>query len=213
LAVGVILQPRYKFESSDFSNKEIKMNIIKLLPMVLLVFLFGCATPPEVKQLSVKQMEYFDTAILAVSKQSAALIMATEKLVKEAKGRIDSEEQQARSILTTLIQNGGLDQSQATKLATKISNLSTASATSKKQLDEDLEAIQEKTNELNSYLVKMKEVHIAMDSYVQSEKAGEVVVADVLNHPSVKTMLSQVNNLTPKIESGLSNLTTLLNGL
>jgi hypothetical protein len=189
------------------------MKIIKLLPMALLVFLFGCATPPEVKQLSVKQMEYFDSAILAVSKQSEALIMATEKLVEEAKGRIDSEEQQARSKLTALIQKGGLDQSQATTLATKISDLSTASAASKKQLYEDLEAIQIKTHELNSYLVKMKEVHIAMDSYVQSEKAGEVVVADVLNQPSVKTMLSKVNDLTPKIESGLFDLTSLLNGL
>jgi hypothetical protein len=189
------------------------MKMIKLLPIVLLVSLFGCATPPEVKQLSVKQMEYFDLAILAVAKQSEALIMATEKLVEEAKGRIDSEEKQARSKLTALIQKGGLDQSQATTLATKISDLSTASTASKKQLDENLEAIQAKTHELNSYLVKMKEVHIAMDSYVQSKKAGEVVVADVLNQPSVKTMLSQVNDLTPKIKNGLSDLTTLLNGL
>ncbi|KZZ05107.1 hypothetical protein A3746_32555 [Oleibacter sp. HI0075] len=158
-------------------------------------------------------MEYFDSAISAVSAQSEALIIATEKLVKEAKARIDSEEQVARSRLTALIQQGGLDQSQANTIATQISGLSSQTAASKKQLDDDLAAITTKTNELNAYLKKMKDVHIAIDSYVQSEKAGEKVVNDVLNQPSVKTMLAQVNELTPKIESGLTDLTLLLDAL
>tara|TARA_B110000211_G_C14050263_1_gene540880 strand:- start:130 stop:693 length:564 start_codon:yes stop_codon:yes gene_type:complete len=185
----------------------------KPLLLVLLLLLTACATPSEVKQLSIKQMEYFDSAIAAVEKQSAALIMATEKLVIEAKARIDAEEQLAKSRLTTLIQQGGLDQSQATTVATQISDLSSQTTASKNQLDDNLAAISAKTLELNAYLVKMKEVHIAIDSYVQSEKAGEKVVHDVLNQPSVKTMLAQVNELTPKIENGLSDLTTLLNGL
>lgn len=185
----------------------------KLLSLALLFLLFGCATPPEVKQLSIKQMEYFDSAISAVSKQSEALIMATEKLVEEAKARIDSEVQAARSRLTDLIQQGGLDQSQATTVATQISGLSSQTAASKKQLDDDLAAIKAKTNELNDFLKKMKDVHLAIDSYVQSEKAGEKVVNDVLNQPSVKTMLAQMNNLTPKIENGLSELTALLDAL
>lgn len=185
----------------------------KPLLLVLLLLLTACATPPEVKQLSIKQMEYFDSAIAAVEKQSAALILATEKLVIEAKARINAEEQLAKSRLTNLIQQGGLDQSQATTVATQISVLSSQTVASKNQLDDDLATINTKTLELNAYLEKMKEVHIAIDSYVQSEKAGEKVVNDVLNQPSVKTMLAQVNELTPKIENGLSDLTTLLNGL
>lgn len=185
----------------------------KLLTLALLVLLSACATPPEVKQLSIKQMEYFDSAISAVSKQSEALIMATEKLVKEAKNKIDSEEQVARTRLTDLIQKGGLNQSQATSVATKISDLSSQTAASKKQLEDDLAAIKAKTNELNSYLKKMKDIHIAIDSYIQSEKAGEKVVSDILNQPSVNTMLAQVNDLTPKIENGLSELTVLLDAL
>lgn len=185
----------------------------KLLLLVLLILLSGCATTPAVKQLSIKQMDYFDSAISAVSVQSEALIIATEKLVEEAKVRIDSEEQVARSRLTTLIRRGGLDQSQANTVATQISGLSFRTAASKKQLDDDLAALTAKTNELNTYLKKMKDVHIAIDSYVQSEKAGEKVVNDVLNQPSVKTMLAQVNELTPKIESGLTDLTLLLDAL
>ena len=158
-------------------------------------------------------MEYFNSAISAVSKQSEALIMATEKLVKEAKARIDAEEQLARSRLTALIQQGGLNQNQAMTLATKISDLSAQTLVSKNQLDEDRAVITEKTQELSAYLIKMKEVHIAIDSYVQSEKAGEAVVTDILNQSSVKTMLAQVNDLTPKIKSGLSDLTTLLDAL
>lgn len=185
----------------------------KIISLVFLLLLSSCATPPEVKQLSIKQMAYFDSVISAVSKQSEALIMATEKLVEEAKARIDAEEQVARSRLTTLIQQGGLDQSQAAAVASQISDLSSQTAASKKQLEDDLSAIKEKTNELNSYLKKMKDVHLAIDSYVQSEKAGEKVVNDVLNQPSVKTMLAQVNELTPKIENGLSELTVLLGAL
>jgi hypothetical protein len=188
-----------------------KMN--KLLLIALLFLLSGCATPSQVKQLSIKQMEYFDSAISAVSKQSEALIMVTEKLVVEAKARIDSEEQVARSGLTNLIQQGGLDQSQAATVATKISDLSSQTVASKKQLDDDLAAIKAKTIELNTYLKKMKDVHIAMDSYVQSEKAGEKVVNDVLNQPSVSTMLSQVSDLAPKVKDGISELTALIGAL
>lgn len=189
------------------------MKIYKLIPIVLILLIAGCATPPEVKQLSVKQMDYFDSAILAVSIQSEALIMATEKLVTEAKVRIDTEEQENRSRLTTLIQRGGLNQDQAIDLARRISERSSQAISAKGKLDNDLTAIREKTIELNIYLVKMKEVHVAIDSYVQSEKAGEAVVKDVLNQPSVKALLANVNKLTPKIENGLSDLTTLLNSL
>lgn len=182
----------------------------KFISLVLFLFLAGCATPPEVKQLSINQMKYFDSVILAVSKQSEALIMSTEKLVDEAKARIDTTEQESMSRLTALIQKGGLDEKQSTTVVSQISSLSAQAVASKKQLDDNLAAIKSKTNELNTYLKKMKNVQVAIDSYIQSEKAGEKVVNDVLNQPSVKSMLDQVNDLTPKIENGLSQLTVLL---
>lgn len=194
-------------------NKEVGMNLYKLITMTFVLLAAGCATPPEAKQLSIKQMDYFDSAISAVSIQSEALIMATERLVAEAKSRIDAEERENRSRLTVLIQRGGLDQTQSENLAKRISDRSAQAISAKEKLDSDLSSIREKTEELNLYLRKMKEVHIAIDSYLQSEKAGEAVVNDTLNQPSVKSLLIKVNNLTPRIESGLSNLTTLLNSL
>ncbi|MBN7818704.1 hypothetical protein [Bowmanella yangjiangensis] len=187
--------------------------MIRILSILSLFLLIGCATPPEVKQLSIKQIEYFNLALSATSMQSEALIMATEKLVEDAKSRIDSEEKAAKLRLTTLVQRGGLDQSQAETVVKQISELSSQATASKKKLDEDIKSIKDKTNELNVYLKKMKDVHIALDSYIESEKAGEMFVNDVLNQPSVKTMLSQLNDLTPKIEEGLSQLTSLLGAL
>jgi len=42
------------------------MRVLNYLGLVL-ILLYGCLTPPEVKQLSVKQAEHFDSAIHAVS--------------------------------------------------------------------------------------------------------------------------------------------------
>lgn len=189
------------------------MKIYKLITVAFILLTAGCATPPEVKQLSIKQMDYFDSAMSAVSIQSEALIMATERLVVEAKSRIDAEERDNRSRLTALIQRGGLDQAQSEDLANRISDRSAQAVSAKEKLDSDLSSIRKKTEELNIYLSKMKEVHIAIDSYLQSEKAGEAVVNDVLNQPSVKSLLTNVNDLTPKIENGLADLTALLNSL
>lgn len=189
------------------------MKIYKQITIIFILLLSGCATPPEVKQLSIKQMDYFDSAISAVSIQSEALILAAERLASEAKARIDTEEQENRSRLAALIQRGGLDQDQAADLARRIAERSSQAISAKEKLDEDLAAIRAKTNELNAYLEKMKEVHIAIDAYVQSEKAGEAVVNDVLDQPSVKTLLAKVNELTPKIENGLSDLQALMNAL
>lgn len=189
------------------------MSLQKLGVFALVLLVTACATPPEVKELSIKQIEYFDSAISAVSIQSGALIMASERLVTEAKERIDAEEQKDRSRLIALVQRGGLNHDQAAELAKRISDRSAQANSAKEKLDNDLEAIRKKTEELNAYLVKMKEVQIALDSYMQSEKAGEKVVNDVLNQPSVSSLIGKVNELSPKIKSGLSDLTNLLNSL
>ena len=45
---------------------------LKFSFILAVLLLVGCATPPQVKQLSVKQNEYFDAAIAAVSLQSTS---------------------------------------------------------------------------------------------------------------------------------------------
>ncbi|RAJ93314.1 hypothetical protein [Aliidiomarina maris] len=189
------------------------MQIYRMAAVLIVLMITGCASPPEVKQLSVKQMELFDTAISAVSIQSEALMMTAERLVTEAKQRIDAEEQDTRSRMTALVQQGGLDSEQASELTRRISERSAQAILAKQQLDRDLALIRTKTVELNGFIAKMKEVHVALDAYIQSEKAGEMVVNDVLNQPSVRALLSGVNELMTRIERSQSDLTTLLGAL
>lgn len=40
------------------------MNIYKIATVFMVLIIAGCTTPPEVKQLSVKQMVFFDYATL-----------------------------------------------------------------------------------------------------------------------------------------------------
>ena len=61
------------------------------------LFLAACSTPPQVKGLSLRQLEYFDAAIKAVPLQSEASILAAEKLVSQAKQNIASIEQANRA--------------------------------------------------------------------------------------------------------------------
>jgi len=186
------------------------MNKLKLILIGFILVLSGCATPPEVKQLSVKQAEYFDIAIQAVSLQSESLILATERLVEGAKGRITAEESANKLRLENLMLQGVNDQATASNISQSLSNTATAAVNSRAKLDQDLSIIKNKIEELNAYLSKMKEVHIALDSYIQSEKAGELVLQDILNQPSVNSLLSTVNELTPKIQNGTTEINTLL---
>lgn len=179
----------------------------------MILLLSGCATPPQVKQLSVKQMEYFDSAIHAATLQSEALILATEKLVAQAKARIDSEESENKARFEKLMQQGVPDQKTAEQITKRLSDTAAQAIDSKEKLDRDLGAIKQKSNELSVYLMKMKEVHIALDSYIQSEKAGEAVVSDILKQPSVSTLLNSVNELAPKIQGGINEINGLLNGI
>jgi uncharacterized protein YcfL len=71
------------------------------LPAAWLLFLTAlilaaCSTPPQVKALSLRQLEYFDAAIEAVPLQSEASILAAKKLVSPAKLNIASIEQANR---------------------------------------------------------------------------------------------------------------------
>ncbi len=183
-----------------------------ILLALLLLVTGGCETPPQVKALSVKQIEYFDAAITAVSLQSEALILATERLVKQAKEKIDSEQDKSRALLEEVAQKDipAQPESDRAKTAKEMleranKNAETAQA-ARAKLDADLGVIKEKTEELKTYLLKMKETQKALDAYLQSEKAGEVVVRDVLNQPSLKALLASADTLLPKVEAGMQEI-------
>ena len=186
---------------------------IKSVFVLLLLILLGCATPPEVKQLSVQQNTYFDAAIKAVTTQSEALVLATEKLVYQAKKRIAVEEKASQKIFKDLMQTGALSVTDAQGTISSLVATERASEQSRAKLNQDLEAVKQKSNELIAFLTKMKQVNITLDSYIQSKKAGETVVNDIMKQPSVSAILKTINNLTPKILDGTTEISTLLNGI
>lgn len=195
------------------------MKKVSIFILFIPFLITGCATPPEVKQLSLKQMEYFDSAIEAVVAQSEALIMATETIVNNAKSEIEKKENEGRDSMENLAVNIIPTLSEDKKKAAALKMLNEVAETVKEAeqariaLDNDLKKIKEKSNELTLYLKKMKDVHIAIDAYVQSEKAGEKVVTDLLQHPSVNDLLTKANDLIPKIQQGSAEVKTLLNSI
>ena len=184
--------------------------------LFLLIFwglvLTSCGTPPEVKQLSLKQMEYFDYAIEGMNKQSEALVFAVEKLVRDAKEKIDSTEAINKARFEKLVM-GDLSQDVAKEVLSEVSETTKKAIDARAKLDSDLSAIKEKTELLKAYLVKMKEVHQALDAYIQSEKAGERVVNDILNYPSINALFETANKLIPKVQNSIDDVNNLLNGM
>ncbi|MBK1887770.1 hypothetical protein [Marinobacter sp. DY40_1A1] len=193
-------------------------NLNSLVFMVILV-VSGCATPPEVKQLSLQQMEYFDSAIEAVSAQSEALIMATEVIVKNAKLGIENRERESKASMENLAVNiiptltDKKKKEAALKMLSEVEETVKVAEKSRSNLDKDLDKVRNKSDELTQYLRKMKEVHLAIDAYVQSEKAGEKVVSDMLKYPSVNDLVTKANNLIPKIKQGSQDLQSLISGM
>ncbi len=195
------------------------MNRLLVIAIVCCLSISGCATPPEVKQLSLQQMEYFDSAIEAVSLQSEALILATEKIIQQAKAEIEAAENRNRARMEDLAVNVIPTLTDEQKKETAVRMLHEVAETvreaelAKEKLDADLAKIKDKSGELTAYLKKMKEVHIALDAYIQSEKAGEKVVRDMLNQPSVNELLAKANDLLPRIRQGSEDIQALLSGL
>lgn len=186
------------------------------LRLILLAWLLlvtaGCGTPPQVKALSVKQIEYFDAAIAAVSLQSEALILATERLVKQAKEQIDSEQDKSRALLEEVAREDipAQPEGDRARIAKEMleranRNAETAQA-ARAKLDADLAVIKERTEELKTYLLKMRETQKALDAYLQSEQAGEIVMRDVLSQPSVKALLASTDALLPKVQAGMQEI-------
>lgn len=188
---------------------KIKLIVLMFFSLIAL----GCATPPEVKQLSVKQTEYFGEAINAVMAQSQALVTAANKIAGEAYARAEAAEQDSRTRFEAAIVGGGLSATEAAQITKRIRDNAVQLEATRTSLDGNVQTIVSKTAELKAYLEKMKEVHLALDAYIQSEKAGEKVLNDVLKQPSVSSLLNEVSTLTPIIQSHLADIQTLVNGL
>jgi hypothetical protein len=185
----------------------------RMLLLFLMLLIFECATPPQVKRLSMMQIEYFDSAIKASTLQSEALILAAEKLVAQAKERINSEESANKIQFEQLMTTKPMDQKTAAQITQSLSNTTSQALDSRKKLDSDLVTIKQKTNEISAFLSKMKEVHLALDAYIQSEKAGEAVLNDILKQPTISSLLNSVNELVPKVQSGMTEINKLLFGI
>jgi hypothetical protein len=187
------------------------MLVRKLIFLGALIFV-GCATPPEVKQLSVKQNAYFDAAIVAASLQSEALILATEKVIELTLEKIIEQERQQKDLYIQGLQ-AQITNNEAIDAVAGISNLSIKVKESRIKFQNDINAIKIKSNELIEFLVQMKEVNTTLDAYIQSEKAGEAIVKEISNQPSVSALLNKVSSLTPQITNTVDALTNIISGI
>lgn len=186
------------------------MKILKLVSILMIVLLTSCTSSsnsPKVKQLSVKQIEYFDSAIEITALQSEALILATEKLIIQAKNRVDLSEEIKRVSAEKTMQKS-LSGKDAREVAAKLSRVTMEAVENRRKLDENLEKITRKTRELNTYLQKMKEIQVAMDAYIVSEKSGEAVVEN--SYYTIENMIRTVNDMTPKIKGEIEEISVLL---
>lgn len=195
---------------------EFNFNTVSMKTKIYLIFfviLFGCATPAEIQHLSEQQVKYFDVAINSVVKQSEALIIAAEKLVEKSDERIKELEAENRKLFEEMILDTITDPQQAKAIIQEIVETVQSVEEAKTKHNADVEKIKQKTAEIGEYLAKMKEVQVALNAYIQSEKMGEAVVNDILKLPSVNFLLNTVDELTPKIQDGLTEIKTLITGI
>jgi hypothetical protein len=191
----------------------------RLVVLSVPLLLMACSTPVAVKQLSVAQLSYFDTAITAVQLQSEALILAAEKIKAQADQRIEQRVQANRARLEALAVETlpTLDEAQRRAVTTRMledaERTNRAATESRARLANDLDAMKAKTRELQAYIVKMKEVQLALDAYLRSEQAGEQVMQSILKQPTVDSLLAQVSSLTPKVTSIMHEVQGLVSGL
>lgn len=196
------------------------MQILSRLSLLLIPLLaISCATPAEVKKLSVAQIGYFDTAIEAVKLQSEALIMAAEKIKADAEQRINQRQQERTKRIEDAIVDeiSKLDREQRKtemkRLLADAEKGNRSAEEARAKLAGDLEAIKAKTGELHNYIAKMRDVQVALDAYLQSEKAGEQITQTVLSQPTVESLISTVNDLSPKVTRTITDLSRLIGGL
>jgi len=194
------------------------MNSYKLFILSLVILISGC-TPPEIKKLSLNQLEYLEVLTTAVTVQSDGLILVAKKLKQEATGKIACHQKNTVDRLNELMEKTIPTLDREKRLETKRKIFSQAEAISKtaedsrKKLSADFIAIKEKTLELQGYLKKIKEVQTILDAYIQSEKMGEQLLKTTVGHTNVDGFLGTINTYIPKIKSATNDLKILLNVL
>ncbi len=195
------------------------MNSYKLFILSIVILISGCATPPEIKKLSLNQLEYLEVLTTAVTVQSDGLILVAEKLKQEATGNIACHQKNTIDRLNALMEKTIPTLNREKRLETKRKIFSQAESISKtakdarKKLATDFIAIKEKTLELQRYLKKVKEVQTILDAYIQSEKMGEQLLKATVGHTNVDGFLGTINTYIPKIKSATDDLKILLNVL
>lgn len=194
-------------------------RILITAPILFSLLLAGCGTPPEVKQLSMAQIGYFDAAIKAVQVQADTLVAAAEKIAAMAEDRIARIEKsnldRLKNVAVETIPSTAKDDRGpiADEMLRHVAQASSTSATARAKLAGDVAAIKAKNQELARYVNRMKDVQVALDAYLQSEKAGEKILQDILNQKDVKSLLGTVNELLPKVTSTTSDIQRLIGGL
>ncbi|MDQ7090174.1 MAG: hypothetical protein Q9M50_05945 [Methylococcales bacterium] len=195
------------------------MKRYKLFILSFIIIISGCATPPEVKQLSLKQLEYLDVLTTAMNVQSEGLISVAESLKEEAGGKIACYQQNSVNRLNALMTKTIPTMDREKRIETKrkifaqADILSKTAETAREKLSTDFIAIKEKTLELQGYLTKIKEVQTILDGYIQSEKIGEKLLKTTAGHTNVSGFLGTINTYIPKIKSTTESLKALLSVL
>jgi peptidoglycan hydrolase-like protein with peptidoglycan-binding domain len=191
-------------------------NVFVCLALVFPSLLLSCTAPPAVKQLSLAQIDYFDTAIQAVTLQSDALLIAAENIHQRAEKQINESVENIRSRQRTFLTETlpTLDETQrrseAEKRLNQLDEANRAAAESREKLSNDLEKIKAKTEELRTYIAKMKDVQVALNAYLESEEVGIQVTRGTLGYPTIENLLSSVNNLIPKMTGAMNEVKALI---
>lgn len=186
------------------------MNILRRGHLVLVILLVVGCTPLQVRQLSIKQNEYFNLAINAVAEQSEVLMLVSEALINEVKEKISQEKKATQKVLLEKIKTNTLSAQVVERTVDTIISTAVDAEWSVNRLDRKLENIKAHIKDLELLLKKMKQAHMTLDSYIQSEKAGEIFLKNIIKQPTVSAFLDDINELTPDINKSTSELNSLL---
>ncbi|WP_295898985.1 hypothetical protein [uncultured Vibrio sp.] len=188
------------------------MNIVKISIIIMCLAIVGCATPPEVKQLSTQQLVYFDKSMEMLRIQSAALILASEKLAGKATSNVNKFQSSGERILIEglMESSANLTEEIAQGIVADLTTLKNDKDVSLDKIDADLEAIKSKSAELEEYVAIMKQVHLVLDAYIQSEKEGEKVLKSVFNRDSVNDLFLEVDSISNQVITTTNELSGLI---
>ncbi|MCK5924745.1 MAG: hypothetical protein KAG10_02515 [Methylococcales bacterium] len=192
------------------------MTYYKLFLLALVFVISGCATPLEVKQLSLKQLDYLTVLTDAVTIQSEGLVLIAEKLKQQSEGNMSCHQQNSidrlNQLMTTTVDLTDMSERRALKqkILAQATEINKVTAASRQKLALDFKAIKIKTQQLQVYLKKIKEVQVVLNGYIQSQKAGEQLLSSSVGHTSVDGFLGTINTYIPLIKLASGELAHLL---